>query len=325
MKHLVPFLLLAPLHSIANEPPPLPTENISYELVSGNNPKRLTKDEFESTKEFNLRLKSESVSKPVNAYVKKSLSYNADKEIYSFECFSDYTAVPLKDDTRLISREGINSFGAKWGWSEKVGGNYELRYLCPENHKGIKIPLKQAKLFRSNFIAIFQLEIKPQNWISEKIYETPSFGAIVVDNFYRAHKIAEVIAIHYGLNSDSSIYKSINLKEMELQAKKAAEAKYKNLTGQQKHVASEKQRYTALIKATIERNLIVNDALKGKRCSLNIRLGIGGVVLKVNQLSGDDALCRAVINAVYKPANLPVSRDPAVSAELRDINLTVER
>ena len=48
-------------------------------------------------------------------------------------------------------------------------------------------------------------------------------------------------------------------------------------------------------------------------------------MLKVNQLSGDDALCRAAINAVYKPANLPVSRDPGVSAELRDINLTVER
>ena len=94
---------------------------------------------------------------------------------------------------------------------------------------------------------------------------------------------------------------------------------------QRKRVVSEKQRYSALIKATIQRNLIVNDAFKGKKCLLNIRLGIGGVVLKVNQLSGDDALCRAAINAVYKPTNLPVSRDPAVFAELRDINLTVEQ
>jgi len=51
----------------------------------------------------------------------------------------------------------------------------------------------------------------------------------------------------------------------------------------------------------------------------------GGVVLKVDRVAGDDALCRAAINAVYKPSNLPVSKDPAVFAQLRDINLTVEQ
>lgn len=94
---------------------------------------------------------------------------------------------------------------------------------------------------------------------------------------------------------------------------------------QRQRVLTEKQRYSALIKATIQRNLIVNDAFRGKKCLLNIRLGIGGVVLKVDQLSGDEALCRAAIAAVYKPSNLPVSRDPAVFAELKNINLTVEQ
>lgn len=94
---------------------------------------------------------------------------------------------------------------------------------------------------------------------------------------------------------------------------------------EQQKVLTEKQRYAALIKATIQRNLITNDAFRGKNCRLNIRLGIGGVVLKVDVLSGDDALCRAAITAVYKPSNLPVSRDPAVFAELKNINLTVEQ
>ena len=94
---------------------------------------------------------------------------------------------------------------------------------------------------------------------------------------------------------------------------------------EQQRVLSEKQRYAALIKATIQRNLLTNDAFRGKSCRLNIRLGIGGVVLKVEQLSGHDALCRAAIAAVYKPSNLPVSRDPAVFAELKNINLTVEQ
>lgn len=90
-------------------------------------------------------------------------------------------------------------------------------------------------------------------------------------------------------------------------------------------VMTEKQRYSVLIKSTIQRNLITNAAFKGKKCQLNIRLGIGGVVLKVDRVAGDDALCRAAINAVYKPSNLPVSKDPAVFAQLRDINLTVEQ
>ena len=90
-------------------------------------------------------------------------------------------------------------------------------------------------------------------------------------------------------------------------------------------VMSEKQRYSVLIKSTIQRNLITNEAFKGKKCQLNIRLGIGGVVLKVDKIEGDEALCRAAISAVYKPSQLPVSRDPKVFAQLRDINLTVEQ
>ena len=90
-------------------------------------------------------------------------------------------------------------------------------------------------------------------------------------------------------------------------------------------VMSEKQRYSVLIKSTIQRNLITNEAFKGKKCQLNIRLGIGGVVLNVDKIAGDEALCRAAISAVYKPSQLPVSRDPKVFAQLRDINLTVEQ
>ncbi len=94
---------------------------------------------------------------------------------------------------------------------------------------------------------------------------------------------------------------------------------------QQQQVMSETQRYSVLIKSTIQRNLITNEAFKGKKCQLNIRLGIGGVVLRVDKVAGDEALCRAAMSAVYKPSNLPVSRDPEVFAQLRDINLTVEQ
>ena len=108
-------------------------------------------------------------------------------------------------------------------------------------------------------------------------------------------------------------------------ADQLAEEKAQIRAKQQQQVMSETQRYSVLIKSTIQRNLITNEAFKGKKCQLNIRLGIGGVVLRVDKVAGDEALCRAAMNAVYKPSNLPVSRDPEVFAQLRDINLTVEQ
>ena len=88
------------------------------------------------------------------------------------------------------------------------------------------------------------------------------------------------------------------------------------------HVLSEKERYQALIHQTIKRYL--NADFKGKSCRLNIRLATTGLVTKVSVLDGDPALCRAAQSAVLRPDRLPVSDDPAVYEELKNINLKVE-
>jgi colicin import membrane protein len=105
----------------------------------------------------------------------------------------------------------------------------------------------------------------------------------------------------------------------QLQAEQAVRQQRRN-----KQVLSEVQKYTALIKQTIQRNLIVDDSMKGRSCRLNIRLASNGLVIKVAVLAGDPILCRAAQNAVLKSDTLPVSPEADVYQQLRDINLTVE-
>ena len=100
----------------------------------------------------------------------------------------------------------------------------------------------------------------------------------------------------------------------EAQARAAARAR---------QAATEVQRYTALIRDAIQRNLLVDEGMRGKSCRINIRLASNGFVTKVGVLSGDKAVCDATVRAVNRAGTLPVSADPDVYNQLKDINLTV--
>ncbi len=104
----------------------------------------------------------------------------------------------------------------------------------------------------------------------------------------------------------------------QLKAEQAAQAQRRR-----KQVMSEVDRYRALITATVQRFLIADDSFIGKECRLNIRLATSGYVTQVTRLGGNDALCRAAETAVRRPDKLPVSDDPAVYEQIRDINITV--
>lgn len=91
-----------------------------------------------------------------------------------------------------------------------------------------------------------------------------------------------------------------------------------------RQVQSEVGKYTSLIRQTIQRQLITDPSMRGKECRVNIRLASSGFVISVNVLNGDPSVCQAAQNAVLKAGTLPVSDDPEVFAELKDINLTVK-
>ena len=100
----------------------------------------------------------------------------------------------------------------------------------------------------------------------------------------------------------------------EAQARSAARAR---------QAATEVQRYTALIRDAIQRNLLVDESMRGKSCRINIRLASNGFVTNVGVLSGDKTVCDATVRAVNRAGTLPVSADPDVYNQLKDINLTV--
>lgn len=104
----------------------------------------------------------------------------------------------------------------------------------------------------------------------------------------------------------------------------AAEMAARNKARQQQ-MMTEIQRYAALITNVINQNMI-NDrsTMEGKSCKLMISLAPSGFVTQVRNVSGDAVVCEAAKRAVYKAGTLPVSKDPEVFKEMRNISVIVE-
>ena len=90
-----------------------------------------------------------------------------------------------------------------------------------------------------------------------------------------------------------------------------------------KQTISEVNRYKAMISATIQRNLVVDESMRGKSCRVFIRLASDGFVTASQTLDGDQVVCRAAKAAINKAGRLPVSSDANVYSQLKEINLTV--
>jgi colicin import membrane protein len=90
-----------------------------------------------------------------------------------------------------------------------------------------------------------------------------------------------------------------------------------------KQVLSEVDKYKAMIIATIQRNLVVDESMRGKSCRVFIRLASDGFVTTSQTLDGDQVVCRAAKASINKAGRLPVSPEPAVYQQLKEINLTV--
>lgn len=90
-----------------------------------------------------------------------------------------------------------------------------------------------------------------------------------------------------------------------------------------KQVLSEVEKYKAMISATIQRYLVVDESMRGKSCRVFIRLAPDGFVTSSQTLDGDQVVCRAANASINKAGRLPVSPEPAVYQQLKEINLTV--
>ncbi|MGI5309324.1 cell envelope integrity protein TolA [Rheinheimera sp. WS51] len=91
-----------------------------------------------------------------------------------------------------------------------------------------------------------------------------------------------------------------------------------------RQAATEVERYKALISNTVNQNLYKDESMRGKSCSINIRLATTGFVTSTNVLGGDRVVCDAAVRALNRINKLPMSSDPDVYKELKDITLRVE-
>ena len=109
------------------------------------------------------------------------------------------------------------------------------------------------------------------------------------------------------------------LMEEQMAAERRAQQKRRS-----QQILTEVDKYRVQIQQTIMRYLVEDPDFKGKTCRLNIRLASTGLVSKVSIIEGEPALCRAAQSAVLRPDKLPVSDDPDVYEQLKNINLTVK-
>jgi len=112
-------------------------------------------------------------------------------------------------------------------------------------------------------------------------------------------------------------------REAQIQQELAAERE-RRAQARQQRVLSEVERYQALIRQTIQRNLIVDPSMRGQSCVLVISLARTGFVTNVEVADGDRAVCEAGRAAALRAGTLPVSDDPDVYSEMSRIRLRIE-
>lgn len=83
-------------------------------------------------------------------------------------------------------------------------------------------------------------------------------------------------------------------------------------------------KYAALIKATVERYMVLDPTMRGKTCTIGVKLASSGHVISVNNGQGDPAVCLSGKAAVLKANQLPVPKDPKVFEMLKEFNLKLE-
>ncbi|WP_417665634.1 cell envelope integrity protein TolA [Pseudidiomarina sp.] len=107
-------------------------------------------------------------------------------------------------------------------------------------------------------------------------------------------------------------------RERQLQEELEREAQ-ERASARRQQVQSEVDRYSALIRNTVKRNWIVDDSMRGKECRLNITLARSGFVTSVSEGEGDRAVCESARRAILKVGTLPMSQDPDVYEQMKDI------
>lgn len=114
------------------------------------------------------------------------------------------------------------------------------------------------------------------------------------------------------------------LRQAELDKQMEAEFADAFSSAQSSKQLSEIARYKALIQDKISRNWQVEPSMKGKTCTLAIRLAPDGLVLTASRSKGDQKLCDSAKRATLRAKTLPIPKDPEIAMRFRDFDITLE-
>lgn len=134
-------------------------------------------------------------------------------------------------------------------------------------------------------------------------------------------KAAEEAAAERARQAENARRQAEQERMMQEQLAKEAQAR---AAARARQAATEVDRYKALISNTINQNLYKDESMRNRSCSVNIRLATTGFVTSVNVIGGDKNVCDAAVRALNRIGTLPMSSDPDVYRELKDITLRVE-
>ncbi|GAB2933752.1 cell envelope integrity protein TolA [Rheinheimera gaetbuli] len=134
-------------------------------------------------------------------------------------------------------------------------------------------------------------------------------------------KAAEDAAAERARQAENARRQAEQERMMQEQLAKEAQAR---AAARARQAATEVDRYKALISNTINQNLYKDESMRNRSCSVNIRLATTGFVTSVNVIGGDKTVCDAAVRALNRIGTLPMSSDPDVYSELKDITLRVE-
>ena len=138
----------------------------------------------------------------------------------------------------------------------------------------------------------------------------------------KADKVAKAKAAKEA--QQKAAEKAERLRQAELDKQMEAEFADSFSSAQSSKQLSEIARYKALIQDKISRNWQVEPSMKGKTCTLAIRLAPDGLVLSANSSKGDPKLCASAKRATLRAKTLPIPKDPEIAPQFRDFDITLE-
>ncbi|MEI6896046.1 MAG: cell envelope integrity protein TolA [Psychromonas sp.] len=215
--------------------------------------------------------------------------------------------------------------------SEKRRKEAEIKRIQAEKDAIVRKKKEQEKLALEKIAIAKALKVKKEAEKAKKMAEAERKKQQAEMKRIETEKVAVAKALEAKQAKEQAEIKrqqkaaeTERLRQAELDKQMQAEFESEFSDAQNSKHMSEIARYKALIQNKISRNWQVELSMKGKSCTLAIRLAPDGLVLSAKRSQGDQQLCDSAKRATLRAKTLPIPQDPDIAAQFRDFDITLE-